>query len=256
MRYFIHIAYQGTRYRGWQRQKNTGMCIQDTIEKAMTKILKRPIGINGCGRTDAGVHAQQYFFHIDLMETFDYDFINRLNLNLPHDIRVFDMRPVDDKAHARFDAFARTYEYHMHEFEHPFFYHWSSQVNISQLNEEKMQESIKTLLGRNDFAHLCISPANNKSNICTVTEASMTIDPILGRLMCVFTANRFLKSMIRLIIARLVAVGEGKIEVNDFVKPIPNISLFNHNTIFYPQGLHLTKVLYPYLDEPTHSWRV
>ena len=90
MRYFIHLSYKGTNYSGWQRQRNGLVTIQQTLEDALSKMLNNKTLIHGCGRTDAGVHASQYYCHVDIKQTLDFDPVYRLNKMLPDDISIFE----------------------------------------------------------------------------------------------------------------------------------------------------------------------
>ena len=112
MRYFSELAYKGTNYCGWQRQLN-GISVQETLEKAFSTILRIEITINGCGRTDTGVHASQFFIHFDFEGNFPEGFLNRINKFLPKDIAIKDIFKVANQANARFDAYHRSYEYHI-----------------------------------------------------------------------------------------------------------------------------------------------
>jgi tRNA pseudouridine38-40 synthase len=103
LRYFLHIAYSGTNYRGWQMQKGV-VSVQEIIEKNLSQVFKKPVFVVGCGRTDAQVHASQYFMHFQLDDEWDFDLVFRLNKMLPPDISVFDLIPVEPKQHARFGA--------------------------------------------------------------------------------------------------------------------------------------------------------
>ena len=89
MRYFIHLAYDGSKYRGWQQQKNTIHTVQQVLEKVLSRLFKEKVSAYGCGRTDAGVHASQYIVQINLDEAPVFDLKFRLNKNLPDDIAVF-----------------------------------------------------------------------------------------------------------------------------------------------------------------------
>ncbi|MEL6357451.1 MAG: tRNA pseudouridine(38-40) synthase TruA, partial [Bacteroidota bacterium] len=113
MRYFFHIAYQGDKYQGWQRQTNA-LGIQQIIEEVLSEVWNRPVLASGCGRTDAGVHATQFFFYSQLPEGLPENVIYILNRRLPQDISVFDIIPVPDNAHPQYDATARTYDYFLH----------------------------------------------------------------------------------------------------------------------------------------------
>jgi tRNA pseudouridine38-40 synthase len=248
MRYFVHVSYQGTRYRGWQRQANTYPCVQDIIEAALENMLGSKIGIVGCGRTDAGVHAQQFFFHFDTDIVWAYDFAERINWILPADVRIYDVIPVHEKAHTRYDAISRTYEFYLHTEASPFFSNFIGQYAITTLNIDLMQEACQTLVGSHDFAHLCIAPLKANTTICDVMQAEILMSADHQNLTFRITANRFLKSMIRIIMARLIAVGEGQITIEAFVSRRSNKELMKWKTMMHPQGLHLTKVVYPYID--------
>src|SRR4051812_20031840 len=90
------------------------------LEASLGRVLKTQVSIMGCGRIDAQVHASQFFFHTDLGDQWDFDLQFRLNKNLPSDIAVFEIIPVEDHQHARFDATARTYDYFIHTYKDPF----------------------------------------------------------------------------------------------------------------------------------------
>ncbi len=174
-RYFFHIAYNGLHYHGWQRQVSA-LGIQEVIEGVMTKVLKTPVSITGCGRTDAQVHASQYFFHADLAETFDFDLLCRLNRNLPPDIAVFDILPVHDKAHARFDATQRTYDYFIHTRKDPFLQGQQCLVCDESLDLKSMQAAVDLLPKYDDYYAFCKSPASLNTTICRVTSAHLWVD--------------------------------------------------------------------------------
>jgi tRNA pseudouridine38-40 synthase len=249
-RVFFHMSYLGTRYRGWQRQTNTELSIQAAIEDALQRIFRVHIPIMGCGRTDAGVHARQYFFHCDL-EMPDFDVVERLNYILPDDLTIFEILPMTHAhAHARYHALSRTYEYYLHDIHDAYLSERSYRYPISRCDFDLMRQAMQTLIGTQDMGHLCVSPLRNKHNICDVTEASLHVTEDRSRCMMRFTSNRFLKSQIRLIVARLIAVGEGVITVDDFARAARNTDLFTFKTIVHPQGLHLTCVRYPNLNIP------
>ena len=90
MHYFFHISFDGSRYKGWQYQPRL-RTVQGTIEDTLKEILKSEIRVEGCGRTDAGVHASQYVMHIHVEEGFDFDLKFRLNKRLPDDIVIYDI---------------------------------------------------------------------------------------------------------------------------------------------------------------------
>ena len=107
MRYFIHLGFDGSNFSGWQRQNNTPNTIQEIIEDKLSHLFKKRISAYGCGRTDAGVHASQFVFQIDLDEAPLFDLKFRLNKNLPESIAVFEIIEVEENQHCRHDAVAR-----------------------------------------------------------------------------------------------------------------------------------------------------
>ena len=121
MRYFIHLAYNGAHYHGWQIQKNAPT-IQACVEEALSCILGNTIAVTGCGRTDTGVHAKDFRAHFDFSgNLLDCDTLSyKVNAILPKDIRIYNIFPVDDNMHARFDAKERTYRYFIRTGKEPF----------------------------------------------------------------------------------------------------------------------------------------
>ncbi|UOQ75469.1 tRNA pseudouridine(38-40) synthase TruA [Hymenobacter sp. 5516J-16] len=122
MRYFLHLAYDGTQYHGWQIQPRT-LTVQQELDRCLSQVLRQPVYCLGSGRTDSGVHASHQVAHFDAELPSGLDlptFLYRLNRALPRDIRAQLVHEVPDKAHARFDAVARTYEYHVRTVPDPF----------------------------------------------------------------------------------------------------------------------------------------
>lgn len=253
MRYFFHIAYRGNNYSGWQRHTNT-ITIQQIIEEALSKILKYQVAINGCGRTDAGVNASQYFFHADLRQ-WDFDLKFRLNRLLPNDIAIFDIIPMQGLPHARFDATRRTYNYFLHTQKDPFLDLISSFYQIENLDLDKMNRAAALLPQYNDYRAFCTTPDKNDHTICHVSKAQLFIDSTGKRIRFQVSSNRFLSKMIRIITGKLLKIGTGKLSVDEFESHL--ITLKTPKTLdpAYPQGLYLSKIVYPYLDlEPASGF--
>ena len=129
-RYFIYLAYNGENYCGWQIQPN-GVSVQETIEKALTTLLRTPTTIVGAGRTDAGVHARMMAAHFDYeAENLDLPLLaKKLNSILPKDISIYNIVEVKPDAHARFDATSRLYRYHITTEKDPFLHHLKYKVH-------------------------------------------------------------------------------------------------------------------------------
>ena len=252
MRYFLHLAYNGFHFRGWQRQPNA-ISVQEILEGSLQKIFKKPVPCLGCGRTDALVHASQYFAHINLDFERDFDLKFRLNKVLPEYISIFDIIPVEDVCNARFDATERTYDYFVHFYKDPFLFGKSSFINPKPLDLKKMKQATNLLLKYNDFRSYCICPDNHNTTICNVSSSNLFVDKNESRLRFQITANRFLRCMIRVLMAKLLEVGEGKMSLDNFEDLLATQKTPPSLRPAPPQGLYLSKVVYPYLDIPTYT---
>ena len=153
MRYFIEFAYNGKNYHGFQSQPDASS-VQETLEKALSTLFRESITIIGAGRTDTGVHAKQMFAHFDLDVEIEVPYyIHKLNSFLPKDIAVLNIYPVQEEAHARFDATKRTYEYHIHTTKDAFESN-DSWYYPNSLNIELMNEACKILFNYIDFVQI------------------------------------------------------------------------------------------------------
>lgn len=252
MRYFFHIGYHGTNYSGWQKHAGVPN-VQKVLETALTKLLKAPVIIVGCGRTDAQVHATQFFFHMDVETEWDFDLLFRLNKLLPDDIAIFDIIPMQGLPHARFDCIQRTYDYFIHTYKDPFLSDFSACYAEKNLDLHQMKAAVDLLPLYNDYRAFCKMPDRIDHTICHISAANLYIDKSGNRLRFQISANRFLSKMIRIIVGRLLEIGRGEMSVDEFEhylaeKITPPIII-----PAYPQGLYLSKVTYPYLDLPAKN---
>lgn len=251
MRYFFHIGYNGFQYQGWQKLPQANS-IQAIIEEQLSQILKTEIAIIGCGRTDAQVHASQFFFHADTGQTWDYDLVFRLNKNLPDDIAVFDVLPMEGLPHARLDAVSRTYNYFIHTHKDPFLSTISALYPGRQLNLEEMKKAVSLLPKYNEYRAFCRNTSGHRTTICTVTSANLYRNERGDNIRFEISANRFLNGMIRIIVQKLLQVGSGKLGVAEFEHQL----ITGESDVTkgaYPQGLHLSQVKYPFLEIPSRS---
>lgn len=241
-RYFIELKYDGTRYHGWQIQQNaTG--VQQVLNEAMGVIFKRPVATLGCGRTDTGVHARQFFVHFDLDETLDdlQNLVHRLNGLLPNDIAVMRVFPVRFDLHARFDATGRTYRYYIYTSKDPFLKGRAHWIHF-QPDREAMQKAADLLLDYTDFSCFSKNRTQVKTNICHITHADMYAEN--GMVVFRISADRFLRGMVRAIVGTLLQVGEGKMDMEGFRSVIENKSRKNAGASVAPYGLYLDEVTY------------
>lgn len=252
MRYFFHIAYLGTAYSGWQKHPNTNT-IQQVLETKLAQVLKADIPVIGCGRTDAGVHASQFFFHADLEIKDIETFLFRLNKALPTDISVFDIIPVGEKAHARFDAYLRTYDYFIHTYKDPFISTTSSFYCLKNLNSEQMQRALQLLTLYDDYRGFCTSPAKYEHTICKISSANLYLDPNEKHLRIQVSSNRFLSKMIRIIVGKIIKIGTGNLSLDELEFHLSSGTTPAILDLAYPQGLHLSKINYPFLNLPNQT---
>lgn len=224
MRYFMRLAFNGTPFFGWQIQPKD-ISVQEVIENALTLLLMRPnedgqrqrIAITGCGRTDTGVHARDFTAHFDYTEELDENrriqLVNKLNSFLPKEIVIFNIVPVADDAHARFDALDRTYRYYVNIRKDAFNFPYAHRV-FEKLNVDKMNEAASLLLKNEDFTSFSKVHTQVNNMRCHVTRAQWVEHD--GQLVFEITANRFLRNMVRAIVGTLLLVGKGKLSVQDF----------------------------------------
>ncbi len=242
-RYLIELAYHGGNYHGWQIQPNV-KTVQEEIQIALSKLHGNlEIEVVGCGRTDTGVHAQQYFMHVDLSQLWEADqLVFKLNRMTPPDISFSTARLIDEKYHARFDAKCRTYRYFIHHKKNPFLQDKSWYVQ-TELNINAMNQAAEFLLGIHDFSSFAKAHTDVKTNICEVYSAVWKHDE--NGIYFEIKANRFLRNMVRAIVGTLIEVGLDKIKVSE----LPNIIAAQDRSEAYvsvpPQGLFLWKIDYP-----------
>jgi tRNA pseudouridine38-40 synthase len=242
MRYFLEVAYDGTRFHGWQVQPNA-LTVQEVLEDCLSKVLRESISTTGSGRTDTGVHASQQFVHFDTEQQLDLQHIVfRLNRILPDDIAVNNLFLVKNEAHARYDAFARTYHYHITLRKNPYKrqYAW---YHSRPLNIDKMNEAAAILLKYEDFTTFSKVKGDTKHYRCEMYIAEWVQEE--NELLFTIRANRFLRGMVRLIVGTLVDVGRGKLTVEEFEKILASQNRSQSSAAAPSEGLFLAKVEYP-----------
>jgi len=242
LRYFLQIAYLGTQYHGWQRQKNA-TTVQGVMQTCLSQILQEEVKVVGSSRTDTGVHAQQQFAHIDLACTVAVDRLHdQLNAVLPPDIAIAAIRLVQPTAHARYDALARTYAYtivrHKTPFQQETRYLFRGALDIS-----KMNEAAAILCRKHNFKGLCKVRAGDAHFLCTIMEAGWLIQK--EQLIFRIKANRFLRSMVRMIVSLLLKIGQSKLSLSAFEALIDQKERDLAVSLVPARGLTLMQVGYP-----------
>ncbi len=246
MRYFLNLAYHGAAYAGWQIQPNAPS-VQETLEKALTTLLRQPIELTGCGRTDTGVHARNYTAHFDAAEPLPDNFLRGINSLLPFDIAVNAATPVHDTAHARFDAVERRYTYRISTRKDPFTRDtaWAA-PRASELNLAAMQAVADLLPQYEAFAPFCKTGSDAKHFRCRLTSALWVPDPQNHLLLFHIAANRFLRGMVRLIVGACVLAGQEKISPDDVRKALEEQSPIKGSLSVPAHGLFFEGATYPF----------
>jgi tRNA pseudouridine38-40 synthase len=239
-RYFLEVAYKGTRYAGSQVQANA-VSVQYELEKALEVYFRQPVPLTGSSRTDAGVHANQNFFHFDLEKELNPRAIYNLNAILPGDIAVRGILPVPPTAHCRFDAIAREYEYFIYQFKDPFrddrAYYFPYTLDF-----EALEAAAGVVGGYNDFTSFAKRNSQVKTFTCHISDSRW--ERLENGVVYRVKANRFLRGMVRGLTGTMLQVGRGKISVETFQKIIEARDCTKADFSVPGHGLFLQKVVY------------
>jgi tRNA pseudouridine38-40 synthase len=218
--------------------------VQQEVNRCLSMILKTELNISGSGRTDTGVHCRQQFFHVDLdLKLSTDDLLFKLNSMLPYDISIKSIVPVTKEAHARYDATARSYEYHLNTKKNPFSkemsYYFPKPLNIQNMN------LAATLLCGEAQDYEAFSRIKTSVNnfICSISTAQWEVEG--DNLIFHITSNRFLRGMVRAVVGTLMDVGQGRKSVDDIQTILESKDRKQAGRAAPAHGLYLTKVVYP-----------
>ena len=246
-RYFLEVSYKGTRYSGFQVQHHTAT-IQSEVEKALNVLFasqstsKRGFELTGSSRTDAGVHALQNYFHFDVDFEILKERLYNLNAILPKDIVVNNIIPVKADAHCRFDATSRFYRYYVYQAKSPFlddraFYY------PFKLDKDVLQQSADILKKYTDFTSFSKRNTQVKTFECRIIHSEWTFKN--SHLIYNVEANRFLRGMVRGLVATMLKVARGGWSLNDFINIIEAKDCTKADFSTPPHGLFLVAVRFP-----------
>jgi len=251
-RYFIHMAYDGTDYHGWQVQPGR-KTVQQVMQDALSTLLREQVDITGAGRTDTGVHASFFVAHFDTLHPMEEnqgnssekipgessqsssgdhpekktgerfqssnagrsleEWVFKLNRFLPPDIVVFEIKEVPGDLHARFSATYRTYHYHISTVK-PLYDRVYAHYVYGKLDTPTIQECCKILLRTSDFTSFSKLHSDTKTNICKVMRAEWVV--LQKGYRFEIKADRFLRNMVRSLVGTLLEAGMGKLDVKGF----------------------------------------
>jgi len=240
----LSLAYDGSRYHGWQRQNNA-LTLQETIEEIIEMMVCEPIKLIASGRTDAGVHAVKQVCNFKTRSNLDPKTIKKgLNGLLPDDIFVRDAAYVPSEFHARYSAKSKVYEYRILNEEDPDVfrrkYLWYIQI---PLDLKVMAKCLGHLLGRYDFSSFRSSGSGNMDPVRSILRAELH-GTEQGLLRVVIEADGFLRHMVRNIVGTVVEAGLGRISFSGFEKILESRDRRSAGIKAPPQGLFLMDVQY------------
>jgi tRNA pseudouridine38-40 synthase len=219
--------------------------VQEVLDKVLSVLTNEQICTTGCGRTDSGVHAKNFFAHFDCSIPGLHDnskFIYKINCLLPNDISVYCIYSVPSTAHARFDAISRTYLYRITRVKDPFNKEFSSYYS-KYLDLEKMNMASELLLEFSDFTSFCKMHSDVKTNFCKIFSANWQNHQ--NELHFTISADRFLRNMVRAIVGSIIDVGRDRISPEDFSNIIRNKDRSSAGSSAPAKGLHLIEIIYP-----------
>ena len=239
----LDICYDGTRYRGWQKQAGKDNTIQGKLETALSRILGESIEIHGSGRTDAGVHAlhQTANFHCSSKLPCD-EIMEQLRRYLPEDIGIYYCHEASDRFHARLNAREKTYCYRVWNSEVPcVFDRRFVCVDLRKVDIAVMREAADCLLGTHDFSAFCAHRNMKKSTIRTITK--LEIDRVDEEIRFTVTGNGFLHNMVRILVGTLLEVGDGS-RTPQSIQTLFGAQRAQAGALMPPSGLCLMEVQY------------
>ncbi len=239
-RYFLEVSYKGKGYAGFQIQQNAPT-IQYEVEKALATFFRQPISLTGSSRTDSGVHALQNYFHFDFEEVINPASIYNLNAILPGSIVIKTLVRVSESAHCRFDAISREYKYFIYQQKDPFLeetaYYYPYTLDI-----ELLEKAAKVIMQYRNFASFSKRGTQVKTFDCTIQKSEWIREN--GCQVYNVIANRFLRGMVRGLVATMLQVGRGKLTMDDFHRVIASEDTAEADFAVPGHGLFLVSVNY------------
>jgi tRNA pseudouridine38-40 synthase len=238
----LTLEYEGTRYRGWQTQKNVDKTVQAALAHAARDLFGEDASVGGAGRTDAGVHALAQVAHLKARKALPpRQILEGLNDRLAFDVNVLSVEPAPPKFHARHDASSRTYLYRISKRRTAFDKRLVWWVK-DRLDVDAMRRAAKLFEGRHDFGSFCENPEGQDSTV-VVVEAS-EIEETPGEIRFRITASHFLWKMVRRLAGTLVEVGRGNLDAAGVSRLLARRSSDPARWTAPPSGLFLEKVRY------------
>ena len=241
----LTIQYDGTRYDGWQRQGNTDNTLQGRLEGVLSRMVGKPVEIQGAGRTDAGVHARGQVASVHLPEGYTPQEVqNYLNRYLPEDVAVVEVVKVGERFHARLSATGKEYRYHIRMGSVPDVFARKYQYRVEEpLDLAAMERAAGYLTGKHDFRSFC---GNRRFKKSTVREVFYIGVEVCGSdLTLIYRGDGFLYNMVRILTGTLLEVGLGQRTPESMVDILEARERTAAGKTAPAQGLVLQEVYYP-----------
>lgn len=241
--YKVTISFKGTNYHGFQRQESLPT-VQGTIEKAFKKLLGEEVTVNGCSRTDAGVHANEFVFNVALESTIDCrGIVYGLNGVLPPDIAVSSCEIAPDDFHARYNCKGKEYVYIIHnsELKSPF-YADTAYRSWYPIDAEKLNKASKAYIGTHDFKSFCSTACDKEITVRTIFDFRVEREGDLVKFYV--SGDGFLYNMVRIMVGTLLFINDDKLPADSIPKIISALDRTKAGKTVPPQGLYLNKVFY------------
>lgn len=241
--YKVTVSYRGTAYHGFQIQEDVPT-VQGVVEDAIYKLIGERVTINGCSRTDAGVHANEFVFNVSLDSTInERGIIYGLNGVLPPDIAVLSCEIANDDFHARYDCRGKEYVYIIHnsEIKSPF-YADTAYRSWYPIDAEKLNTACKDFIGTHDFKSFCATACDKEITVRTIYDFKVEREGDLVKF--TVSGDGFLYNMVRIMVGTLLFINDGKLAVDSIPEIIRGLDRTRAGKTVPPQGLYLNKVYY------------
>lgn len=242
--YMLKLCYDGTRYKGWQKQGNTAGTIQEKLEAILSRLLGQPVELAASGRTDAGVHAREQVcsFRAETVVPPE-DLLRQLRSFLPEDIGALSLEIAPSRFHARLSCTGKTYVYRIWNSNGPDVFQRKYRCTVTEsLDLEAMRRAAELLCGEHDFAAFCSAKPGKKSTVRDLR--SIRIERDGAELRLIYSGSGFLYNMVRILTGTLLEVGKGLRQPEEMSSILASRDRHMAGPIAPPQGLFLWQVDY------------
>ena len=239
----LELCYDGSRYRGWQRQGNTDATVQGKLETVLSRVLGQSVEVHGAGRTDAGVHARQQVASFRADTAMDCrELLDLLRAYLPEDVGALSLADAPERFHARLSCAGKTYLYRIWNSPEPCVFERKYVWRVTDaLDEDAMRRAFEYLTGTHDFAAFHTG-RGKKSTVRRIERIELCCDGPEKRIF--YRGDGFLYNMARILTGTLVEVGAHRLSPDAIPAILERKERANAGPTAPPQGLILWEVRY------------